>query len=144
MKKTLLSLSIFGSSVFSVIAQGFNPNDLTPNSFPSAAVDAGASGASFGQVSNLLTFFQSVVDQAVPILIGLGLLAFFWFLVMFIWKGGENPEVRKKSLGGMGWSIVAIFVMVSIWGIIIFIGTILGIEQGGEMHGFIPPGQTAP
>ncbi len=135
MKKTLFPLLTIWGSVFSVFADtGFDP------SLPVS----GTTGASFGQVNALLTLFQSVVDKSIPILIGLGLLAFFWFLVMFIWKGGENPEARKKSLGGMGWSIIAIFVMVSIWGIVIFMGTILGIEQGGEMHGFILPGKTAP
>jgi hypothetical protein len=41
----------------------------------------------------------------------------------------------------MGWSIFAIFVMVSIWGIIGFIGGVTGIEQGGSIHGFKLPGK---
>jgi hypothetical protein len=36
---------------------------------------------------------------------------------------------------------MAIFVMVSVWGIIAFVGGILGIDQGGSIHGFKLPGE---
>jgi hypothetical protein len=135
MKKTsLLILSIVGG-VFSLSAQ------FTPNSFPSGN-GVGGLGATSNGLLDLLALLKNVIDKSIPILVGLGLLAFFWFLVMFIWKGADNPAERQKSIGGMGWSIVALFVMVSIWGIVGLIAQVTGIKQGETMHGFVLPGKT--
>ena len=70
----------------------------------------------------------SPVAQAVPLLIGLAMLAFFYGLVMFIWKGKEGGETLAKSKQFMIYSLGAIFVMVSIWGIIYLIQSILGVD----------------
>jgi uncharacterized membrane protein len=83
------------------------------------------------------------VSRLVPFLVGLAVVVFFWFLVTFIWKGKDNPEEQKKGRAGMMYSLLAIFVMVSLWGIITFIGGILGIGQGGSISGFNLPGEGA-
>lgn len=88
----------------------------------------------------LLALAQTIVVRLAPLLMGVALLAFFWFLIEFIWKGNDNPDEQKKAKKGMIWSIVALFVMVSIWGIIGFLGGVLGINQGGSIPGFTLPG----
>ncbi len=82
---------------------------------------------------SLVDFAQTIVTKLSPLLVGLALLAFFWFLINFIWLAKDNPEGQQKSMKGMGMSILALFVMVSIWGIVNFIGAISGIGQGGKM-----------
>ncbi len=96
---------------------------------------------SFTGLVRLFALAQCVVTLSVPLLVGVALLAFFFFLIEFIWKGRDNPEYYGKAKTGMFWSIVALFVMVSIWGIIGFIGGVLGINQGGGMPGFRLPGE---
>jgi hypothetical protein len=91
----------------------------------------------------LLALAQTIVSRLVPFLVGLAVVVFFWFLVTFIWKGKDNPEEQKKGRAGMMYSLLAIFVMVSLWGIITFIGGILGIGQGGSISGFNLPGEGA-
>ena len=39
----------------------------------------------------------------------------------------------KLGLQGMGYSLIAIFIMVSIWGIMIFISNMLGVGIGGGL-----------
>ncbi|MBP6888689.1 MAG: hypothetical protein KBC21_03215 [Candidatus Pacebacteria bacterium] len=95
-------------------------------------------------LTQFLDMLQTLVKRLVPFLVGLAVLAFFWYLVIFIWKGSENPKERAEGIKGMGWSIVALFVMVSIWGLVGFIGGVTGIKQGGSMNGFTLPGKTAP
>ncbi len=52
---------------------------------------------------------------------GIALLAFFWGLVKFIFaQGSETSKAEAKKI--MGWGIIALFVMTSIWGIVYFIG----------------------
>jgi hypothetical protein len=83
-------------------------------------------------LGNLETLLQSVgnlVDIALPIVVGLALLTFFWGLVKFIFAQ-SNEEAKTDAKRIMIWGLVALFVMVSVWGLVRFIGTALGIDQG--------------
>lgn len=86
-----------------------------------------------GAILQLLALAQTIVNRLVPFAVGLAVLAFFWYLIRFIFKGGQDPVEKSNSMKGMGYSIVALFVMVSIWGIIGFFGSVLGIGQGGAV-----------
>lgn len=82
-----------------------------------------------GNLENLMNSIGRLVGIALPIVVALALLAFFWGLVKFI-LGGEEKKAEGKHL--MIWGVVALFVMVSVWGLVRFIGTSLGIDQGGD------------
>ena len=99
--------------------------------------DSQAAGTALG----LLGLAQTFVARSVPLLIGVALLAFFWFLIEFIWKGKDSPDEQSKAKTGMFWAILALFVMISIWGIIGFLGSVFGIGQGGSIPGFRLPGK---
>ncbi len=97
-------------------------------------------GANPGGIYGLIIMASRIISMLVPVTIALGVLTFFWFLVTYIWLAVDKPDEQRKSLKGMGYSILAIFVMVSLWGIIYFIGSILGIGQGGAIADFKLPG----
>jgi hypothetical protein len=84
-----------------------------------------------GPIVQLIALAQNIVSRLAILSIGLALLAFFWFLIVFIWKGTESAEKRQEGLKGMGYSILALFVMVSIWGIIGLLGNLFGTGVGG-------------
>lgn len=91
-----------------------------------------AAHAQLGNVENIVESIGNIIDLATPIVVGLALLAFFWGLVKYIFNAG-NEDARKEGKQIMIWGIVALFVMVSIWGIVNFIGSALDIEQGGDI-----------
>lgn len=124
MKKTLLTSCALVSSVFSVFAQ--------------VTITLGSQATG---IKGLINMTQGILTRLVPILIGLAVLALFWFIIKFIWMAKDNPEEQIKARVGMGYSIFALFVMVSIWGIIGLIGSTLGVGQGGGMSGFKVPGE---
>jgi hypothetical protein len=86
------------------------------------------------ELGNLQTLLRSIgrlIDIALPIVVALGLLAFFWGLVKFIFAGEDG---KKEGQSLMIWGLVALFVMVSVWGLVRFIGNAIGItEQGGTV-----------
>jgi hypothetical protein len=86
-----------------------------------------------GALLSLLALAQNIVTRLVPFAIGLAVLAFFWFLIGFIWKGKDDPAKQQEMMRGMGFSILALFAMVSIWGIIGLLGSFLGVGQGGSV-----------
>ena len=87
----------------------------------------------FGQqLGNIETFVSSVgriVGVLLPIVVAIALLGFFWGLVKFIFAQG-NEEAKADAKKIMLWGLIALFVMVSVWGLVEFIGSALGVGQG--------------
>jgi len=119
MKKSLTFLSMVAGNIMLVAAQ-VGPSVST------------VSLVNKSPIVNLLVSVNEILGRLVPIAVGLAVLGFFWFLIIFIFKAKDNPEDQKKSMSGMGYSILAIFLMVSIWGIIGLLGNMFGIGQGGD------------
>jgi hypothetical protein len=82
----------------------------------------------------LINLAGTVLNALIPILIAVALIAFFWGLVVYIWKHGE--EGRQIMVAG----IVGLFIMVSIWGIIRLVQNTLGVGNSTA----IPVPQVSP
>lgn len=58
-----------------------------------------------------------IIDSLVPVLMGLTLIVFLWGLAKFILAGGDEKKIESgRTL--MLWGIIALFIMVSVWGIV--------------------------
>jgi len=87
-----------------------------------------ASGPSLGNLQTLLSSIGKLVSMALPIVAGLALLAFFWGLAKYIFAADdEKKKGDGKRLMIMG--VIALAVMVSVWGLVRFLGTAFGIDQ---------------
>ena len=69
-----------------------------------------------------------MISLLIPITAGLALVFFFWGLAKFILHAGSE-EGRKEGVQVMKWGIVALFVIVSIWGIVLFLRSEFGIAD---------------
>lgn len=125
MKKALITLSLGLVAIAQAAAQ------ISVTVGGAAGTAAGAGSTAGTGLLNLLALAQTLVARLVPFLIGLAVVVFFWFLVEFLWKGREDGAKRSEGLKGMGYAILALFVMVSVWGLVGFIGSFLGIGGGG-------------
>ena len=75
--------------------------------------------AHLGGLGNLLGEAKMLVRFSIPLLVGIALLIFFWGLVKFIFaQGSETAKADGKKV--MLWGLIALFVMVSVWGIVRF------------------------
>lgn len=84
------------------------------------------------ELGNVNSFFTQIADIVanvlVPLVFALAIVAFFWGLLkMLIW-GGADEEKRKEGKKLMLWSIIALAVMVLIYGIIELLGVLFGIN----------------
>lgn len=68
---------------------------------------------------DFIFIFINLVGTAIPLIASLALLAFFWGLVRFI-MNVNNPKGLEEGRALMIWGTVALFVMVSVWGLIRF------------------------
>ena len=80
-----------------------------------------AVSAQLRDTGQLISRAGELVINATKIVAAIALLVFFWGLVKFIMKAGDEKAVAEgRRL--MLWGIVALFVMVSVWGLVYFIG----------------------
>jgi hypothetical protein len=84
-------------------------------------------------IETLIAKANGIVTSIVPLFVGLALAGFFWFLVKFVWKGASDATAKKEALSGMGYSVLALFLIVGIWGIIAFVANMFGIGLGGTV-----------
>ena len=84
-------------------------------------------------VGSVLSTIKNIMDLLIPIFITLAVLYFFWGLGKYILStNDENSKLDGKNI--MIWGILALFVMVSVWGIIGVISNTFGIGTGGTIQ----------
>ena len=59
----------------------------------------------------------AVVNTAAPVLVGLAVLFFFWGLGQYILASGDETK-KAEGRNIMIYGILALFVMVSVWGLV--------------------------
>lgn len=81
------------------------------------------------QLFSLLQILRDVLGYLMPVLIILGVLYVAWGVISFVTK--TNEEERAKAKGAILYGVIGLFVIVSIWGLVAFLQTTLGIRGGG-------------
>jgi len=91
-----------------------------------------AQGPNLNYIQNAVDQIGFLVEQLIPLVIGIGLLFFIWGLVQFILASGseEAKEVGKRR---MIWGILALFVIVSVWGLVQLLAEISGVQLGAAV-----------
>lgn len=76
----------------------------------------------------ILRFILPLINVTLPVVLALALLVFFKGLAAFIAKSGDaKSHAEGKSL--MIWGLIALFVMVSVFGILQFFFNDLGFKN---------------
>ncbi len=88
-------------------------------------------------VRTLVEELGSIVQIAIPIIFGLALMFFIWGVATFILNAGDS-KLREEGKQRMIWGIVGMFVIMSIFGIVAFINTALGIPARCPFGGYSP------
>src|SRR3989344_3391565 len=87
-----------------------------------------AGGPNLTNLQQLAEAIGRIVKTLLPIVVGIALLVFFWGLVSFIAAAGDETK-RGKARGIMIWGVVALAVMLSVWGFVKFLQTSFGITD---------------
>jgi len=78
-----------------------------------------------GYISSLISQIQGIVNQLVPLLVGVAIVVFIWGVITYT-TAGESEDKQKKGRNYMIWGIIAIFVIVSIWGLVAILRQLTG------------------
>lgn len=72
------------------------------------------------------------IQLLTPIVVALALLYFFYGLARYI-LNADNEEKKAEGKNIMIYGIIALFVMVSVWGLVSILVNTLGITTGGTL-----------
>lgn len=78
---------------------------------------------------SLLIGILVLINWLVPVVMGLAILLFLWGLMRYILQT-DSVEGKEAARNTMVWGIVAIFVMVSLWGFVNLLEVITGVNAG--------------
>mgnify|MGYP000060613987 CR=1 FL=1 len=93
----------------------------------------GGSQSSIGQtLINIVLQFKQISTLVYSSLFVVALILFFFGIFQYL-APGKSGEDRKKGYEYMGFGILALFVMVAIWGLVTFISQTLGVGIGGDI-----------
>jgi len=89
-----------------------------------------SSAAEVGEVKSIQDFFaklNGLLGSLVPLIFGIALLSFLWGV--FEYSIQNDPKDRKESLQFMINGIIALFVMVSVWGFVFLVREFFGFKD---------------
>ena len=102
--------------------------------FPGGIGGSGGTGGTFG---NILTTLGNLIAQATPIIVAFALLGFFWGLAIYIFNAG-NEKKKAQGRNIMIWGILALFIMLSVFGIIRALQSTLNLDNSQLQSNEIP------
>ena len=94
---------------------------------------AGTTSPNFSYVTAFLQGITNVLGFLTPIIFAIAILYFFWGLAKFIMAAGDE-EARAAGKSIMLWGIVALFVMVSVYGLIQILANIVGANNAATVN----------
>jgi len=78
-------------------------------------------------IGNIFNFFScTIVGSVIPFLFALAVAAFIWGVIQYF-LNPDNEEKRKKGKSYLVWGLIALFVMISMWGLVGVLSETFGI-----------------
>lgn len=86
---------------------------------------------------DIVTDIGTLVNTLVPIAFAAAVLFFIWGLATFILASGDE-EAKAAGKNRMIYGILALFVIAAIWGIVAFLGGLVGVDVTDDTAGNVP------
>ena len=86
--------------------------------------------------ADIVDTIGGLITSITPIIVALALLYFFWGLAKYVLSAGDEDK-KTEGRNVMIWGIIALFVMVSVWGLVQVVASTLGVSTG-DSSGNIP------
>ena len=140
---SITSLYYSISSFFVLFLVGLVPvvsaaDEVVPATTSSVFGGSNKLAAAVGGIGQGAEAFAVLVNLATTIAVSLAFLYFFYNLFKYIRTG--DAEGKEEAKGKMGWSLLAIIVITSLWGIIAFVRAVVGVDDGStaKTNVFVP------
>ena len=84
-------------------------------------------------IDGILDAFSGVIGNLVIVLAGIALVVFIWGVIkMLLGMSAGDADAVKNGKKHIVWGIIALFVMLSVWGIVALLDTMFGVGVGSQ------------
>ena len=94
-----------------------------------------------GTLTGFVTVVGNIVNMLVPIVTTLAIVFFFYGLAKYVLNAGDEDK-KEEGKNIMIWGVLAMFVLVTLWGIIAFIQKTVGNNDNVQNINIILPSIT--
>ena len=84
-------------------------------------------------INKLVESVGNIFNNLIPVLFALAIVYFFWGLIEFLRSAGD-PKAKELGQSHMIYGIIAITVMISIYGIVAWLAGTLDIDQRTDVE----------
>lgn len=81
-------------------------------------------------INSAVTTIGNIFDLVVPILMVVASVVFIWGIISYILAAGSDDR-KKEAKNLIIWGLVALFVIVAMWGLVQILGKTFGVESTG-------------
>ncbi len=125
MKKSLSISIIAYSALLATYAQGLNSPIIPPT-------PGGSGGANIGtNLRNIVVAFKDIANGVYSSLFVVALIMFFVGIIRLF--ASKDAAGKQESYKFLGFGILALFVMVGVWGLVGFLSSTFNIGIGGDI-----------
>ena len=78
-------------------------------------------------IFKFISMIRALIEGLIPVVIGLAVLAFLWGVLKYV--VAKDEDAQKEARGVMLYGIIALFVMVSVWGLVNILGDTLDLSN---------------
>ncbi|MEN9649635.1 MAG: hypothetical protein RL094_602 [Candidatus Parcubacteria bacterium] len=113
------SVSQFKTSIKTALLLG-SAGIVAPIEVRAATKTTPSSSGSLGSVTSfgdLIVRISEILNRLIPLIISMTVLVFIWGVFKLV-MAGDNADSRKEARSTITFGIVALFVMVSVWGLV--------------------------
>jgi hypothetical protein len=130
MKKGISKFGVAVAAAISLATVEITSAQLNSPQIPPSA--NGGSGSSIAvQLTNIVISFKNISTGIYSSLFVVALILFFAGIFRFFLS--KEKDAHEQGYKFMGFGVVALFVMVGVWGIVAFISQTLNIGVGGDI-----------
>jgi hydrogenase-4 membrane subunit HyfE len=125
MKKKLMSLGLLVSSVFMFVSLVV-PSFVSAQTPPTTVTDTCATISATNPLQGFLCKVALLLNTAIPVLITLGVVYFIYGVISYAIARDESAKTGGRD--AMVWGLIALMVIVSVWGLVNFIKRFVGVN----------------
>ncbi|MFA6257543.1 MAG: hypothetical protein WC671_00850 [Candidatus Paceibacterota bacterium] len=127
-----------------IVVNTFGLSGATPPSISTLAVTGGngttCSLAGEPKFQDVLCYITKIInDSIIPLIFALATVMFVWGVVQFFIINADEEAKREQGKQFMIWGIIALAVMLSVWGLVGILGSTFGISGMNVLPKVIPP-----
>jgi hypothetical protein len=132
-------VSLWG--LVNILVSTFHLNNAVPTVTLSTGTGSSCGGiSSTSKLQDVLCYATSIINSSIiPLIFALAGLMFIWGVVNFFILNADEEAKRAQGKQFMIWGIVALAVMLSVWGLVHILGVTFGVDSS-ILPQVCPPG----